>query len=78
MPVYYHVAVKIRKPICGHDPPEKIEEPHIYPYGCICNYVYGLLSFIYIPLHGARRAMAAALPLPLADGGGFYTFFTVS
>ena len=23
-------------------------------------------SFIYIPLHGARRAMAAALPLPLA------------
>ena len=30
-----------------------------------------LSSFIYIPFHGARRAMAAALPLPLADSGGF-------
>ena len=52
--------------------------PDMHELQCVhgvCLFVC-LSSCISIPLHGARRAMAAALPLPLADSGGFYTFYT--
>ena len=51
--------------------------PVLLLIGATTTYVLYLSSFIYIPLPGARRAMAAALPLPLAESGGFFyiTFF---
>ena len=39
----------------------------------VCRYVsFGLFSCIYNPLHAARRAMAAAVPLPIRGSGELF------
>ena len=46
--------------------------------GLQCWFLFCFESFICNPLHAARRAMAAAVPLPLRSNGGIFYGIPVS